>query len=64
MKQWKPEEIKNLRTRMRLSQEAFGETVGVTNNYVYLLEKGIKTPGKTLKLLLEYIEREVEQGQK
>jgi len=44
---------------MRLSQEAFGQTVGVTNNYVYLLEKGVKRPGKTLKLLLEYIEREV-----
>lgn len=45
---------------MRLSQEAFGQTVGVTNNYVYLLEKGVKRPSKTLKILLEYIEKEVE----
>ena len=45
-----------------LSQPAFGEIVGVSGNYIYLLEKGVKRPSKTLRLLLGYIENEIEKG--
>ncbi len=43
---------------MNLSQKAFGELLGVTRNYIYYLEKGVKEPSKTLKLLLDCIEKE------
>ena len=43
---------------LNLSQIAFGNLLGVTCNYVYYLEKGVKTLSKTLKFLLDYIEKE------
>lgn len=58
MKAWEPDEIKDLRKRLKLSQVDFGKQIGVSGNYVYLLEKGVKKPGKTLKLLLGRIEKE------
>ncbi|MFC1769564.1 helix-turn-helix domain-containing protein [Nitrospirota bacterium] len=61
MKTWKPKDIKKLRTQMELSQTAFGERIGVTMNYVHLLEKGVKTPSKTLMLLLDCV-KEKEKG--
>jgi DNA-binding transcriptional regulator YiaG len=59
MKTWRPEEINKLRMRLKLSQPAFGNRLGVSGNYVYLLEKGVKNPSKTLKLLLDCVEREL-----
>lgn len=47
---------------MNLSQKAFGELLGVTRNYIYYLEKGVKEPSKTLKLLLDCIEKEKGKG--
>lgn len=61
VRNWTPEEIKGLRARYRLSQPAFGGLIGVTGNYVYLMEKGVKRPGKTMKLLLNYIERDLNE---
>jgi len=60
MKDWSPQQIKNLRDRLWLSQDEFGERIGVTRNYVYYLEKGVRQPSKTLKLLLDYIDMEVD----
>ena len=58
MKSWTPEEIKKLREKYKLSQNSFGERLGVSRNYIYYLERGEKTPSKTLRLLLNYIEKE------
>jgi DNA-binding transcriptional regulator YiaG len=65
MKTWKPKDIKRLRTHMELSQTAFAEKIGVTMNYVHLLEKGVKTPSKTLRLLLDCTnEKEIDKEKK
>ncbi len=64
METWKPEEIKSLRKGLRLSQVDFAARIGVTGNYVWMLEKGVKTPSDTLCLLLDYIEREKEKERK
>lgn len=62
MKNWTPKEIKDLREKKyKLSQPAFGNLLGVTGNYIYLLEKGVKTPSKTLRLLLDCVERQLSE---
>lgn len=43
---------------MKLTQANFGERLGVTENYIYLLEADRKTPSKTLQLLLDCVEKE------
>lgn len=62
MKNWTPKEIKTLREKKALSQPAFGNLLGVSGNYIYLLEKGVKTPSKTLRLLLDCVENKKEKG--
>ena len=62
MKNWTREKIRTLRDRCKLSQKAFSELLGVTENYVYLLERGVKTPSKTLKLLMDCIEKDLKKG--
>ena len=65
MKAWTSGEIKDFRKRLCLTQMDFAEMVGVRRQYVNYLEKGVKKPGKTLKILLsvlEKIESEKEQG--
>ena len=64
MKNWTSKEIKNLREKHNLSQPAFGNLLGVTGNYIYLLEKGVKTPSKTLRLLLDCVERQFKENEK
>ncbi len=56
MKNWTPKDIKNLREKYKLSQPAFGNLLGVSGNYIYLLEKGVRIPSNTLRLLLDCIE--------
>lgn len=56
MKQWKPKDIKALRKKLKLSQQVFGDLVGVTRTYVNLMERGVKTPSKSLRLLLDCVE--------
>ncbi len=55
MKNWTPKQIRELRTKLKLSQRAFSELAGVTENYVFYLEKGVRNPGKSLKLLFDCI---------
>lgn len=57
MKNWTKAEIREFRTRLKLSQAKFGELVGTSGNYIFLLERGDRKPGKTLKILLNYIEK-------
>ncbi len=63
MKSWTPTQIKDLRKKHELSQPKFGRLLGVSGNYIYLLEKGVKTPGKTFKLLLDCIEEKLQRKQ-
>ena len=56
MKNWTPKKIKELRNKYNLAQRKLGELLGVSGNYIYLLEKGVKKPSKTLQILLGYIE--------
>jgi len=58
MKEWTSKEIRELRAKLKISQVVFGTLIGVTRNYVYYLERGVKTPSKTLQLLLDCIENE------
>lgn len=55
MKDWKPKDIKNFRKRFKLSQSKLASLLGVSRNYIYLLESGEKIPSKTLKPLLSYV---------
>jgi transcriptional regulator with XRE-family HTH domain len=49
---------------LKFRQVDFAELVGVTRMYVVLLEKGVRNPSKTLKILLSMIEqREHEKEQ-
>jgi DNA-binding transcriptional regulator YiaG len=64
MKSWTSEEIKNLREKYKLSQPACGNLLGVSGNYIYLLEKGVKNPSKTLKLLLDCVEKQLNKNEK
>ena len=59
MKIWGPEQIRKLRDRLELTRAAFGDSLGVTGNYIYLLERGDKTPSKTLCLLLDCVEEKI-----
>lgn len=64
MKKWTKEEIKELRTKYKLSQAKFGELVGTSDNYIYMLEKGVRNASKTLQILLGYIEKELIKKEK
>ena len=58
MKEWNSKNIWELRDRLKVTQKAFSELLGVTENYIYLLEKGVKKPSKTFRLLLDCVEKE------
>ena len=63
MKKWTPKKIRSLREKHQISQIKLGERLGVTTNYVYLLEKGVKEPSKTLTLLLNCVEEKLKKGE-
>ncbi len=63
MKQWTPEEIKVFRQRLGLYQKDFATFLRVTVQYVCNLEKGVRTPGATMRALLDCLEeKENEKG--
>ena len=55
--------IKGLRRKHRISQIAFADILGVTRIYIYYLERGDKTPSKTLSLLLDCVEAKLKKGE-
>jgi DNA-binding XRE family transcriptional regulator len=61
MKNWTPEEIKKFRKRLSLYQKDFAEMIGVTERYVIYLEKGVRQPSMTLKILLSMMEKQVNE---
>ncbi|OGW43381.1 MAG: hypothetical protein A2Y66_03775 [Nitrospirae bacterium RBG_13_41_22] len=58
MKEWLPEDIQAFRKKHNLYQRELAQLLGVTREYVIYLEKGVRKPGKPLKLFLECLERE------
>jgi DNA-binding XRE family transcriptional regulator len=61
MNVWTPKQIKSLRVKHKISQIKLGKLLGVTTNYIYLLEKGVKNPSKTLCLLLDCVEEKIKK---
>ena len=61
MKQWASKDIKTLRKRYKLSQKALADLIGVTDQYVYYLERGVRTTGKSLTLLLNCVEEKLKK---
>lgn len=61
MKNWTPEEIKELRLKRGTIQKTFAELLGVTREYICYLEKGVRTPSNIMKRLLDCVE-EKENG--
>ncbi len=61
MKQWTPEEVKKLRETYKLSQKKLGDLTGVTDRYIYYLEKGKRKPSKSFRLLLDCIEEKLKK---
>lgn len=58
---WDKYQILALRKRHGLTQKELARLTGVSNNYIYLLEKGVKQPSDTLQILLGYIERDLKK---
>lgn len=64
MKKWTPAQVLKLRKAHNLFQRELAERLGVTREYVNYLEKGVKTPSKTLRLLLDCIEKQFKENEK
>lgn len=58
---WTPDRIRELRKRLGLTQKKFSELIGVTDIYVNYLEKGVRTPGNTLCILLSCMETKMKK---
>lgn len=58
MKEWSAAEIREFRKRLKLRQADFADLAGVTRMYVVMLEKGVRNPSKTLKILLSMMEQQ------
>ncbi len=61
MKKWTSKELKALRKRYKLSQRKLSELSGVTEHYIYLLERGVRTSSNTLSLLLNCVEEKLKR---
>lgn len=64
MKEWKAEEIKDFRKKLNVPQWRLGQLLGVTREHVLRLEKGGKRASKTIRLLLDCLEREQNEKEK
>ncbi len=58
---WTPEDIEHFRKAHKLTRKALGELLGVTVNAIYQWERGLRTPGKTTKILLSRIKEDLKQ---
>jgi DNA-binding transcriptional regulator YiaG len=64
MRDWTPGDIKELRQSLNLTQKAFADLLGVTRNFIYYLERGEREASKTLKLLMDCVERQFKETEK
>lgn len=62
MKEWTSAEIEGFRKVHGLTRKALGELLGVTVQGIYQWERGLRSPGKTAKLLLDRVAREISDG--
>ena len=53
-----PTKIKELRKALGMNQVKFGDTIGISQGFLSDLEKGSKTPSKSLSLLLKKLYRD------
>ena len=53
-----PTKIKELRKAFGMNQVKFGDTIGISQGFLSDLEKGSKTPSKSLSLLLKKLYRD------
>ena len=61
MKKWTSKEIQYLRKKYGLTQTVLADLVGVAQNYVHMLEKGVRKPSRTLQLLLNCVEEKLKR---
>ena len=54
----KPKKIKEIRKALGMNQVKFGDTIGISQGFLSDLEKGSKTPSKSLSLLLKKLYRD------
>jgi len=59
MSEWNPKDIEEIKKKYNLTQKALADLLGVSRIYVYYLEKGERTPGKTLRVLIELLKRDL-----
>lgn len=52
-----PARIRDYRKTVRLSQDELGERLGVSGNYISMIELGKKAPGPSLRKLFEALEQ-------
>lgn len=64
MKDWTPDDIRQFRLKIGISQEAFGELLGVTRVYVNYLERGVRKPSRTMMALLGCLKRQMKHKKK
>lgn len=54
--------LKEIRKAMGMTQKEFGELLGVTKTYIYMLETGRKRPSKLFEKFLDCIEEKYLKG--
>ncbi|MCX5804231.1 MAG: hypothetical protein NTU69_12005 [Proteobacteria bacterium] len=64
MSEWTPRQIRGLRKTFTLSKRVLGELVGVHKDYIYMPKGGDRNPSKILCLLLDRIEKELQENEK
>jgi len=57
MNKWTANKIRALRKKLGLTQKDFSQRLGVTENYVYMLEAGQKMPSGILERLLDCVKK-------
>jgi transcriptional regulator with XRE-family HTH domain len=62
MREWTSKDLKALRKKYKLSQKALSDLIGVTEQYVYYLERGMRNTSKPLKLLLDCVEEKLKKA--
>ena len=53
-----PKKIKEIRKALGMNQVKFGDTIGISQGFLSDLEKGSKTPSKSLSLLIKKLYRD------
>jgi predicted transcriptional regulator len=57
--EWGKEDIRHFREEFDLTQQQLGDLLGVTQNYVFMMEAGLRKPGKPLMLLLDCLKEKL-----